>query len=69
MPSAKVISSKLEYRHLAIPFFNIEFREAWTIGMNEQALVGLRPGDNPIIPVKHEQDAPVLGVLKWFRER
>ena len=69
MPSAKVISSKLEYKHLAIPFFNIEFREAWTIGMNEQALVGLRPGDNPIIPVNHEQDAPVLGVLKWFRER
>lgn len=69
MPSAKVISSKLEYKHLAIPFFNIEFREAWTIGMNEQALVGLRPGDNPIIPINHEQDAPVLGVLKWFRER
>lgn len=69
MPSAKSVTAKLDYKHLAVPFFNIEFREAWTIGMNDQAMVGLRPNDNPIIPINHELDAPVLDVLKWFREK
>ena len=65
----KTITSKLEYKHLAVPFFNIEFREAWTIGMDEQAMVGLCPGDNPIIPVGHELDAPVLAALEWLLEK
>lgn len=69
MPSGKTITSKLEYKHLAVPFFNIEFREAWTIGMDEQAMVGLCPGDNPIIPVGHELDAPVLAALEWLLEK
>ena len=70
MPSTKTpSSSKLEFKHLAVPFFNIEFREAWTIGLNDQAMAGLRPGDNPIIPINHESDAPVLDVLKWFQEK
>lgn len=69
MPSEKSISSKLDYKHLAVPFFNIEFREAWSIGLNEQAMMGLYPGDKPMIPVNHELDAPVLEVLKWFREK
>ena len=69
MPSGKSITKELEYKSLAVPFFNIEFREAWTIGMNDQAIAGLYPGVNPIIPVNHEQDAPLLEVLKWFRER
>lgn len=66
MPSARGISSKLDYQHLAVPFFNIEFREAWTIGIDDQAIAGLRPGDSPIIPTNHEHDAPVLDVLNWF---
>ncbi|MCM1142579.1 MAG: hypothetical protein NC453_28750 [Muribaculum sp.] len=70
MPSEKKISSDItDYKHLAIPFFNIEFREAWAIGMNEQAIVGIRPGDEPIIPVNHTHDAPILEVLKWFQEK
>lgn len=70
MPSTKTLSaSKLDFKHLAVPFFNIEFREAWTIGLNDQAMAGLRPEDKPIIPDNHELDAPVLDILEWLREK
>lgn len=69
MPSDRTISKIDDYKYLAIPFSNIEFREAWSIGLNEQAMVGLRPGDNPVIPSNHADDAPILEVLKWFQEK
>ncbi len=68
MPSDRTISKIDDYKYLAIPFSNIEFREAWSIGLNEQAIVGLRPGDNPVIPSNHADDAPILEVLKWFQK-
>lgn len=46
-----------------IPVRNIEFREAWTIGVNEPESVVILPSDKVIIPVEHSKDAPVLEVL------
>lgn len=46
-----------------IPVRNVEFREAWTIGLNEPESVAILPSDKIIIPTGHENDAPVLAVL------
>lgn len=47
-----------------IPVQNVEFRDAWTIGVNEPESVAILPSDNVIIPTGHENDAPVIEVLK-----
>ena len=46
-----------------IPVRNLEFREAWTIGINEPESVVILPTDKIIIPSNHTKDAPVLEVL------
>lgn len=46
-----------------IPIRNIEFREAWTIGVNEPESVVILPSDDVIIPDGHKVDAPVLEVI------
>lgn len=51
------------YRHV-IPITNIEFREAWTIGEDDPGSLAILPSDKPIIPVGHEQDAPVVKLLE-----
>lgn len=48
-------------------FSEVEFREAWTIGIKEEACCILGPEDNPVIPEGHETDAPVLAVLEMHR--
>ena len=52
-----------------IPVRNISFREAWSIGENEAEAVTILPGDKPVIPSDHTEDAPVLAVLKRKNER
>lgn len=45
-----------------IPLQNIEFRSAWTIGINEPESAAILKDDEVIIPAGHETDAPVLKV-------
>lgn len=50
-----------------IPVKNVVFRDAWEIGPNDQDSVAILPEDNPIIPVDHKEDAPVIELLKKKR--
>ena len=52
----------------AIWFSNIEFKEAWEIGNNDEACFVLCSEDNPVIPTEHKNDAPVLAVLEMHRK-
>lgn len=47
-----------------IPVTNIEFREAWTIGVNDSASMAILSEDKPIIPIERKNDAPVVQLLK-----
>lgn len=49
-------------------FSGVVFREAWTIGTNEEDSYVLSPEDNPVIPEEHKADAPVLAVLEMHRK-
>ena len=53
------------------PFFDkgilktsLTIKDAWEIGENDLEKVVIQKDDNPIIPDKHKDDAPIL---KWFR--
>lgn len=48
----------------AIPVKEVEFREAWTIGENEEASAAILATDKPVIPSEHITDAPVIQLLK-----
>jgi hypothetical protein len=43
-------------------------RDAWEIGRHDPDGIGIRPNDDPIIPVEHK-NAPVLELLNWMRAR
>lgn len=47
-----------------IPVKEVEFREAWSIGENEEASVAILATDKPVIPSEHVTDAPVIQLLK-----
>lgn len=47
---------------------DLTVREAWEVGVNDMDLLGVLPGDDPIIPSGVEA-APVLELLRWKRER
>ena len=49
-------------------FTNIEFRNAWEVGLNDMATMAIEPDDNPLIPENKKQNAPILEVLSQFRE-
>lgn len=51
-----------------IPVPNVEFREAWTIGVNDPESVAILPTDNVVIPSERSNDAPVLEVLTKKRQ-
>ena len=51
-----------------ILFNNVEFKDAWTIGNHDEACSAIGPDDDPLIPVEHEHDAPVLAVLEMHRK-
>ncbi len=51
----------------AFKFVDIEFRNAWEIGMNDMAWQALESDDEPVIPEDKKQNAPILKVLSHFR--
>jgi len=52
----------------AFKFVDIEFRNAWEIGMNDMAWQALESDDEPVIPENKTDSAPVLEVLSQLRE-
>jgi len=52
----------------AITKRDLQVREAWKIGRNDPDCVGINEDDDPIIP-QGEKNAPVLGLIRWKRER
>lgn len=52
----------------AFKFVDIEFRNAWEIGMNDMAWQALESDDEPIIPENKTDSAPVLEVLSQLRD-
>ena len=51
-----------------ILFNNVEFKDAWTIDSHDEACFAIGPDDDPMIPVEHASDAPVLAVLEMHRK-
>ena len=51
-----------------ILFNNVEFKDAWTIDNHDEACFAIGPDDDPMIPVEHASDAPVLAVLEMHRK-
>lgn len=51
-----------------IRFCNVEFKEAWTIGISDEAAFALGPDDDILIPREHREDAPVLAVVEFHRK-
>lgn len=49
-------------------FTNVEFRNAWEIGLNDTALIALKPDDEPLIPEEKKDTAPVAKVMDKIRE-
>lgn len=52
----------------AFKFVDIEFRNAWEIGMNDMAWQALESDDEPVIPESKTDSAPVLEVLSQLRD-
>lgn len=53
----------------AIGKSELHVREAWEIGRHDVDSVGIMVDDDPIIPREHQEDAPVLDLLRSKRER
>lgn len=47
----------------------VEFKEAWTVGLNDPDSVAIQPDCEPLIPDEHSTDAPVLEVLQRLEQR
>lgn len=47
-----------------IPVRDLEFREAWTIGVNDEASMAILPTDTPIIPEDRKEYAPVIELIQ-----
>ena len=58
---------KLEIDNL-IGMTRMHLREAWQIGRNDLACVGILETDDPVIPLTKAQP-PVLELLNWMRSR
>lgn len=52
----------------AFKFTNVEFRNAWEIGLNDTAIVAMEPDDEPFIPVGKRNIAPVVEVMATIRD-
>lgn len=52
----------------AFKFTNIEFRNAWEIGLDDMAILALEPDDEPFIPESKKDIAPILEVMDMFRK-
>ena len=52
----------------AFKFTNVEFRNAWEIGLNDTAIIAMEPDDEPFIPEEKKETAPVLEVMATIRE-
>lgn len=52
----------------AFKFTNIEFRNAWEIGLDDMAILALEPDDEPFIPESKKDIAPILDVMDMFRK-
>lgn len=68
LSAAAIINNQMSFDsdkrfNKVIPVRNVEFREAWTIGVNEPESVVILPSDKVIIPDNHKNDAPVLEVI------
>ncbi len=68
LSAAAIINNEMSFEkdkryNKVIPVKNVEFREAWTIGVNEPESVVILPSDNIIIPEEHKTDAPVIEVI------
>lgn len=50
----------------AFRFDGIEFREAYTIGVTDEARIAIEPDDNPYIP-EYMNEAPIMKVLEEIR--
>lgn len=50
-----------------IPFSNIVFREAWEVGEGDIDSIVFLADDDPMIPIEHQTDAPVLKLLNKKR--
>jgi len=48
---------------------DLTVRCAWQVGRHDPDAVGIDEDEEPIIPVEHETDAPVLDLLRLKRER
>lgn len=48
----------------AFKFTEVVFKEAYTIGLMDEARMAIEPDDNPFIPESHKDTAPILDVLK-----
>ena len=62
------INDKDKRYGMIIPVKNVVFREAWEIGVGDMDSPAILPDDDPIIPVEHLNDAPVLELLKKERD-
>lgn len=49
-------------------FTNIEFRNAWEIGLDDIAIIAMEPDDEPFIPEDKKDIAPVVEVMTRIRE-
>lgn len=52
----------------AFKFTNVEFRNAWEIGLNDAAILALESNDDPFIPRDKINIAPVLEVMDTIRD-
>lgn len=48
----------------AFKFTEVIFREAYTIGLHDEARMAIEPDDVPFIPESSKDTAPILEVLK-----
>jgi hypothetical protein len=51
----------------AFRFTNVEFRNAWEIGLNDTAIVAMEPDDEPFIPEDKKDIAPVMEAMATFK--
>lgn len=52
----------------AFKFTNVEFRNAWELGLNDTAIVAMEPDDEPFIPEDKKDIAPVVEVMATIRK-
>ena len=52
----------------AFKFTNVEFRNAWEIGLDDRAMLAMGPDDEPFIPEDKKDVAPVIDLMVEIRE-